>query len=347
MAYSSLLVEFKVITKQGERLTGSLDSGSVDINAEAHEGDFSIPEESFQNISHFGEIIGIIFKWFYAGLNDPDCTLDELEDFICIYGGDGLKENYGKMQQLRKDNISKVLVFSREVYWDEPWGAAFIQYDYELQQLKEEFRESDPAVEDCYGDILHEKYSSEADPYDECISGQQKSNATEYREQPENGLITMGGLKWRVLCDNGDIRLILSEKSLTKQRPYNKQCKDVTWETCSLRQFLNKEFFTKAFSDEERSIVIEVKNTNPDNLEYGTPGGNDTEDRVFILSLEEVNKYLPQEADRKNGSYWWLRTPGENSRQALVVDDNGDLMTDDEGWVEFDYCVRPAMWIKQ
>ncbi len=346
MANSSCLIEFKVITKQGERLTGSLDSGSVGINAEAHEGNFSISEKAFQNISHMRDIIEIIFKWFYAGLNDPDCTMDKPEDFICIYGGDGLKENYDKMQQLKKENISKILVFSREVYWDEPWGAAFIQYDYELQQLKEEIRESDPDAVDCYGDILHEKFSSEADPYNECISEQQKSNATEYREQPENSLITMAGLEWRVLYDNGDTRLILSEKSLTKQRQYNKQCKDVTWETCSLREFLNKEFFTKIFTDDERSKVIEVKNTNSDNSEYGTPGGNDTQDKVFILSLEEVNKYLPQVDDRKNESYWWLRTPGENSKQVLVVDNNGGLITDD-GWVEFEYGVRPAMWIKK
>lgn len=346
MAYSGCLIEFKVITKQGDRLTGSLDSGSVDINAEAHEGDFSIPEETLKN-SHIGDIIGIIFKWFYTALNDPVCTLDEPEDFICTYGRDGLKDNFGRMQKLKKDNIRKILVFSREVYWDEPWGAAFIQYDFELQQLKEEFRESDPAVDDCYGDVLHEKFKAEIDPSNENITDKQDSVETDGLGQAEKGLITLAGMEWRALCDNGDIRLVLSEKALTRRMPYNKQCKDVTWETCSLRKYLNGEFFTKSFSDEERSKVVKVKNTNPDNSEYGTPGGNNTEDKVFVLSLEEVNEYLPQKVDRKNGTYWWLRTPGENSRQALVIDDSGELMTDDEGWVEFNYCVRPAMWIKR
>ena len=347
MAYSECSIRFKVITKQGACFSGSLDSGNYEINAEAHEGDFTLSAETFENIKEFTDILEEIIKWFQSALSDFDFTPETSENCICTYGNNELKRNCKQLKSLKKDNIGKILVYSKEVYWDEPWGASFVQYDYDSHQLKEEFRESDPAVNDCYGDLLLQKFDNGIDPDDEYAVIQQPSDETANEGRDNKGMITFGGMDWKLLCAVEDRLLVLLEKSLGKRMPYNKKSIDVTWENCSLRAYLNNDFFLNTFSDEERSLVIEVNNINPDNPENSTPGGNNTKDRVFILSLEEVNQYLPQEVDRKNGTYWWLRTPGENSRQALVIDDSGRLMTDDEGWVEFDYCVRPAMWIKR
>jgi len=50
--------------------------------------------------------------------------------------------------------------------------------------------------------------------------------------------------------------------------------------------------FHNSFSATDRERIIEVTNENPDNLWYGTCGGNTTIDRVFLLSIDEVIKYF-------------------------------------------------------
>jgi len=94
---------------------------------------------------------------------------------------------------------------------------------------------------------------------------------------------------------------------------------------------------------------------NDDNPVYETEGGNDTQDRIFLLSLEEAEDYFKDDDDRKaNGSgdindiedlYWWLRTPGKKSSEAAYVNTDGKVIVAgvhrgaDEGGV------RPALWL--
>lgn len=96
---------------------------------------------------------------------------------------------------------------------------------------------------------------------------------------------------WRVLKVEDDKVLLLSEYVLDKQHYHNKD-ESVTWETSSLRLWLNSVFFTEAFSVQERERVLETLVKTPDNPKYSTPGGEDTNDFVFVLSLDEVTEYF-------------------------------------------------------
>ena len=85
--------------------------------------------------------------------------------------------------------------------------------------------------------------------------------------------------------------LVVSRYALDS-RPYNAEYTDVTWETCSLRAWLNNDFLNAAFSGEEQEHIPEVTIANEDNSYYGTTGGNETTDRVFCLSLNEVKNLI-------------------------------------------------------
>ncbi|MBQ6903778.1 MAG: hypothetical protein IJQ26_04595 [Lachnospiraceae bacterium] len=58
-----------------------------------------------------------------------------------------------------------------------------------------------------------------------------------------------------------------------------------------LRSWLNNTFYSNAFSAEEQAQILETRLDNPGNEYWGTPGGNETSDRVFLLSVDEVRRY--------------------------------------------------------
>lgn len=113
-------------------------------------------------------------------------------------------------------------------------------------------------------------------------------------------------IEWIVLKVDGDKALLIS-KSVIDAMPYNNDPYtadngEVTWENCTLRAWLNNDFYNRAFTDEERAVILTVTLENPDNNAFGTEGGADTEDKVFILSVAEINEYYGfQYNDEDNG----------------------------------------------
>ena len=89
---------------------------------------------------------------------------------------------------------------------------------------------------------------------------------------------------------------------------------------------------------------------NEDNARYGTPGGNDTEDRVFLLSVREAEEWLSK-IERRNGDWWWLRSSGDFPNYAAIVNNAGGF-SGDGGIYGYGYFVNnsinavcPALWI--
>lgn len=169
-------------------------------------------------------------------------------------------------------------------------------------------------------------------------------------------IVKFADKNWRVLDKNGSRLLIISKKRGIASKEYNETEDDVTWETCTLRKWLNNDWISSAFSDAERAMIEETTVKNQNTPIYGTNGGNDTVDKVFLLSINEVYKYLFSEPNLNPGNFWLLRSPGRNQSQVAHV---SDLATRDplvhcvrEVDVEgFDVDngvpgVRPAMWIK-
>lgn len=197
-------------------------------------------------------------------------------------------------------------------------------------------------------------------------------------------------IKWRVLNRKGNDALLLADVALDDQK-YNTNRADVTWETSSMRSWLNgygasvnqpktdysrKNFINSAFTSAQRSAIKTINVINNNNISYGTMGGNNTSDKVFLLSDSEVystdtaadygfvkNYNTYDEARRSRCStyayamgtwgnintsyrgniYWWLRSPGYNSNCDAVV-------VNFSGWVDgypsvdsYGVGVRPAL----
>ena len=196
-------------------------------------------------------------------------------------------------------------------------------------------------------------------------------------------VIQFGGYEWRVLDVQNNRALIITE-NIIEIRPYNEQSANVTWETSSLRRYLNGEFLQK-FTGEDQRRIAETRIVNNDNLWYGTNGGSNTIDKVFLLSLEEVDRYFGNSGDyenrrRKSGRIrddgtieifsddngvafsnandsdriaryndnpwlWWLRSPGLDSYFAAIVYNDGDVLVDGGGANSGNGGVRPALWL--
>ena len=184
-------------------------------------------------------------------------------------------------------------------------------------------------------------------------------------------LVKFGGFDWRILDVQSDKALVLSE-SVIAQRTFHEKYETVTWELCSLRSYLNNDFF-HTFGKEEQAMIVPVKITNHNNQWFGTDCGNDTTDKIFLLDIESVVKYLGDSRQlrhkNKNTKYfisddfnadrivvnkenlptaWWLRSSGNISRFAATVTIDGRISIGGDfvnRMNTFESGVRPAMWV--
>ncbi len=166
-------------------------------------------------------------------------------------------------------------------------------------------------------------------------------------------------IEWIVLAkEKGKILLI--SRNIIDVKKFDSRSK-ITWEKSELRSWLNKTFLSEAFTTEERNSILSTRLIMDQNSEYKTSGGNNTTDKVFILSESEVTQYfgegisaaatptvfaqsiqLRQFDDAKS---WWLRTLGRNDTEFECVLSNGAVFE----WgtsLNHMYGVRPAIWIK-
>jgi len=170
-------------------------------------------------------------------------------------------------------------------------------------------------------------------------------------------------IEWIVLEKKGDLLLLISRYALDCQ-PYHTKDIAVSWESCSIRNWLNNIFFTKAFNENEQQTIA-ATNTKDENT------GKSVADNVFLLSLAEAKKYFSSDSLRKvkptayaekSGAYvyaagdesgmWWLRGPCvysspfySNKCYAPVVGAPGGILSDGHFVTGQDVSVRPAMWI--
>jgi len=169
-------------------------------------------------------------------------------------------------------------------------------------------------------------------------------------------------IEWLVL-DKQDNKVLVISKCGLDCKKYNDSYMDITWKDCTLRKWLNSTFIENAFSLEEQSAIVSSVIQNPDNAEFNIPGGGETTDQVFLLSIDEANQYFDSDRERtckpteyalindaraysEGFCWWWLRSPGSLQNCAARVQYYGELRT--YGYnVAYRHCsVRPAMWIQ-
>jgi hypothetical protein len=188
-------------------------------------------------------------------------------------------------------------------------------------------------------------------------SGGQGGGNSDTRNTRVGEVIEVGQLNWLVIAVQDGRALLLSE-SILEILPYHSDGGDITWEHSSLREFLNGSFYDTTFTEQEKARIHEIVNANPDNF-YNTLGGNDTSDRIFLLSIDEVNEYMGEDAHtavrdaRDVGSMWWLRSPGLMSYAAAIVCEKGDVsiagrdvsIAGCDVFQSLNGGVRPALWL--
>lgn len=221
------------------------------------------------------------------------------------------------------------------------------------------------------------------------IEGGQKSFVYfgKYKQSPDgSGDFNWDPIKWRVLSNTDGKLFLLSDQNLDVM-PYHNDDESVTWEKSTMRSWLNgyaasenwggasgtdyssDNFIKDAFVAAELAAIASTNVVNADNPDYNTPGGNNTTDKVFLLSIAEARNsgygftdsnsristntaYVAHggkiksenimsgvgEADR-----WWLRSPGYNDNDAARVNFDGFVNTDGSGVSSSNVAVRPAL----
>lgn len=171
----------------------------------------------------------------------------------------------------------------------------------------------------------------------------------------EGGIVTFGSyeqdndltngaepIEWIVLKVDGEKALMVSRYALDCQ-PFNTDGGYVTWEWCSLRYWLNDTFYNTAFDQDERNTIQTTYVPAEPNPDYaGVDAGNGTDDKVFLLSTNQAYIYF-QMNQRKcvstayalaqgggydadfDGSWGWLRTPGNGNDRAACTDAEGKM----------------------
>jgi len=183
-------------------------------------------------------------------------------------------------------------------------------------------------------------------------------------------------IEWVVLdYDAKNNRTLLLSWYGLDAKPYSTEHVDITWEKCTLRTWLNGEFMNNAFNAKEQEVILI---TNLDNRraqgysEWNTNGGKNTQDKIFLLSYAEANKYLAvtwkdtanmksrtsfteyarqagawtdygyKTTEKKRAGWWWLRSPGHLQSFTACVGMSGSL----DNYINTSLgCVRPTFWI--
>ena len=161
-----------------------------------------------------------------------------------------------------------------------------------------------------------------------------------------NGGFNVDPIKWRVLSNADGKLFLLADQNLDAQLYHGRQV-SITWENCDLRSWLNgtsgDSFFANAFSSKEQAAVATTNVVNENNPEYNTPGGNNTNDKIFLLSVAEVTNtaygfsdsyanhpsrkvsttaYAEYKGQDGYTNWWWLRSPGQYEYDAVDVRPN-------------------------
>jgi len=180
-------------------------------------------------------------------------------------------------------------------------------------------------------------------------------------------IIQFGGYDWRVLDVQNDKALILSDRILTLRQYHSNRNEVVTWENSDIRAWLNGEFYDETFSADEKSRIFQARIENKDNEWHETPGGNATNDRLFLLSLEEVVRYFGDSGQLNTRSsspindaynslrtatfegsnrWWWVRSPGSGNNRAANINNNGFIDVSGSNIVDNNNGgIRPALWL--
>ena len=177
-------------------------------------------------------------------------------------------------------------------------------------------------------------------------------------------------VEWLVLERTPQKALLLSRYILDAKR-IAPDCIYTSWRTCPLRQWLNQGFLQSAFSAEEQKQILTAELFTPDCRGFAGNGDNHTQDKIFLLSEEELCRYLPDRGERtapaevhamtfsqdlkdfmtllpfyheRQNCWWWLRSFGDEPNNFGVVWSDGSVFALGH-YVNYERGIRPALYL--
>ncbi|GEM_PF-1416241 len=161
-------------------------------------------------------------------------------------------------------------------------------------------------------------------------------------------------IAWVVIRKDSGKMLLLSRYVLDCKVYNSNSNKSNRWVDSSLRSWLNNEFLNQNFTEEESEYITENTIRDID--------GSNISDKVFILSKEEINNYVPADlkiaegtpkafeacgAKKENGLKYlcyWVRSSGSTNDSVIDFDITGAYY--DKGYpTYYSDGIRIAMWI--
>ena len=217
------------------------------------------------------------------------------------------------------------------------------------------------------------------------IGGGQADNiyfGTYQQSSDGSGGYNTNPIKWRVLENANGQLFLLSDQNLDVFQ-YHTDSESVTWEKSTMRSWLNgysaeqntggssgidytsDNFIGTAFSEKEQKAIADTTVVNDDNPTYGTEGGENTNDKIFLLSIAEAqnSSYFADDNSRiatntayvadggkidggmsvvGEADYWWLRSPGNDAYDAAYVYYDGGVSSRGRDVSYGSAAVRPA-----
>lgn len=165
----------------------------------------------------------------------------------------------------------------------------------------------------------------------------------EYEQDGDQG---KDPIEWIVLDEYEDTILVLS-RYIIEKKAFNDTDTAVYWSQSTLRTWLNEDFINEAFSDSEKELIVTSTLNNPGSSQYfaefgksgGTATGNNTADRVFLLSFDDVLKYYDPVKVEKYYVYAspeliCQATPASGIENVSMDELEYRMFYEEEGWPE-------------
>ena len=188
--------------------------------------------------------------------------------------------------------------------------------------------------------------------------------AAGYQKQREScflGNFAKEPIEWLVIERRGDACLLVSKYALTLGAYDSEFQWNTNWEKSALRQWLNRDFYSRAFSPQEQEQILFSTIPAENSPLFEGEGGSVVADKIFLLSIPEVKRYFSDDNDRiclpgkgvdtgkmvfDSGCYWWLRSMGCSESNPSMVTGKGTVHYAGSYQSNDRYAVRPAMWVR-
>lgn len=227
-----------------------------------------------------------------------------------------------------------------ESYWEktkDPDAEAKMNREKYKAAVSEVMTDDEETVEkgyDEYRDLANAGYSDSA----ETLIALEKSNLKDTETGEKVNFIDT---EWIILEKKDGNALLVRSASL---KEVSGLAGGTCWSDCGMRDYLNGEYLEEKFLPGEQEMLLTTTIEPVYSPAMHGLAGETTEDKIFLLSMEEFTRYRDFFSD--TSTCWFLRTPGEAEGTLAFVYSDCTIMAGGYDISNSEIRMRPAMWLK-